>query len=143
MLINDRAENRTEPTVRGTISPAPHNTAYPAGAQGTWLSRPHSTDVWRSVSQSRLLYTLRGRDQPVNGPEITYTDNISAHGACVVSNRPWQTGEAVQVTSLKDKIPMLGKVVYCQKLADERYRIGLNFNSSSVTRSTFRAYSGT
>lgn len=37
-----------------------------------------------------------------NGTELTYTENVSAHGACVVSNRPWQPGEIAEVTALLD-----------------------------------------
>jgi hypothetical protein len=83
------------------------------------------------------------QDQPANGAELTCTDNVSAHGARVVSSRPWQPGEVAQVTSLKDEITILGKVVYCQKLPDDRYLIGLNFHGHRVTWSAYRTYSGT
>jgi len=78
------------------------------------------------------------QEQPINGSEMTYTDNISVNGARVVSTRSWQAGEIVQLTSLKDETTIRGKVVYCQRLVDDRYCIGLNF-----TWSTFRAYSRT
>ncbi len=81
------------------------------------------------------------RDQPANGAEVTYTENVSAHGARVISKRHWQPGEAAQVTSLKDEVAIRGKVVYCQKLPDNRYCVGLNFNGSPVTWSTYRTYS--
>ena len=88
----------------------------------------------------RLAHAL---DSPKNGVEMTYTDNVSAHGARVVSNRPWQMGEVARVTSLKDDSTLFGKVVYCQKLRDNRYCIGLSFvDRTGVTWSTYRAYSG-
>jgi hypothetical protein len=88
----------------------------------------------------RLAHAL---DPPKNGAEMTYTDNVSAHGARVVSNRPWQTGDVARVTSLKDDSTLLGKVKYCQKLGDDRYGIGLNFlDRTGATWSTYRAYSG-
>jgi hypothetical protein len=90
-----------------------------------------------------VVHLARVQDQPVDGAELTYTDNVSAHGARVLSNRPWQTGELVQVTSFKEKVPIRGKVTHCEKRGDKRYSIGLNFNGSRVTWSTFRAYSGT
>ncbi len=80
------------------------------------------------------------RDQPVNGTELTYTENVSAHGARVISKRNWQPGEVAQVTCLKDESTIPGKVVYCQKLMDNRYCVGLNFNGSPVTWSTYRTY---
>ena len=76
-------------------------------------------------------------------PEVTYTDNVSAHGARVVSRRSWQAGDSAQVTSLKDKTTLFGKVVYCQKLPDNRYCIGLNFNDRGVTWSAYKTYKRT
>jgi hypothetical protein len=90
-----------------------------------------------------VVRLTQAQDQPVNGAELTCTDNVSAHGARVVSGRPWQPGEAAQVTSLKDEITICGKVVYCQKLPDDRYLIGLNFQDRRVTWSAYRTYSGT
>ena len=82
------------------------------------------------------------QDPTANGAELTYTDNLSAHGARVVSHRRWQPGDAVHVTSLKDEATMCGKVVYCQKLVDNRYCVGLNFQGRGITWSRYRAYNG-
>ncbi len=81
------------------------------------------------------------QDQPANETEVTYTENVSAHGARVISKRHWQPGEVAQVTSLKDEVAIRGKVAYCQKLPDNRYCLGLNFNGHGVTWSTYRTYS--
>ena len=90
-----------------------------------------------------VVRLTHAQDQPASKPELTYTDNVSAHGARVVSSRPWQIGEVAQVTSLKDEITIRGKVVYCQKLPDNRYLIGLNFHDRRVTWSAYRTYNGT
>ena len=87
-----------------------------------------------------VVQLAHAQSQPLDGTELTYTDNVSAHGARVVSNRPWQTGEAVQLTSLKDTTTLSGKVVYCRKLPDDRYCIGLTFQNHRVTWSAYRAY---
>jgi hypothetical protein len=89
-----------------------------------------------------VVHLIRMQDQPVNGAELTYTDNVSAHGARVVSRHPWQTGDVAQVTSLKDEITLSGEVVYCQKLPDDRYLVGLNFQNRRVTWSMYRNYNG-
>jgi len=83
-----------------------------------------------------------GQGQPGREPELTYTDNVSAHGARVVSNRPWQIGEVANVTSLKDEITISGKVAYCLMLPGSRYFIGLNFQDRRVTWSAYRTFSG-
>jgi len=55
------------------------------------------------------------RAQNRNGTELTYTDNVSRHGACIVCNHPWQPGELAEITSMFDQIAMRGKVVHCRK----------------------------
>ncbi len=89
-----------------------------------------------------VVHLAQAQAQPVNGSEVTYTDNISVNGARIVTSRPWQAGEIVQVTPLREETTIRGKVVYCQKLVDDRYCIGLNFRGRPVTWSTFRTYSG-
>ena len=80
--------------------------------------------------------------QGASGAEMTYTDNVSAHGACVVSNRSWQPGEIAEVTSLLDQIAMRGKVVYCRKNGEDRYAIGLSFQNYAVVWSIYLKYIG-
>ena len=89
-----------------------------------------------------VVRLTHAQDKSASEPELTYTDNVSAHGARVVSSRPWQIGEVAQVTSLKDEITIGGKVAYCLMLPDNRYFIGLNFQDRRVTWSTYRAYNG-
>ena len=90
-----------------------------------------------------VVRLVNGKGQPLKGAELTYTDNVSAHGARVVSNHAWETGEVAQVTSLKDEITISGKVTYCLLLPGNRYFIGLNFQDRRVTWSAYRTYSGT
>src|SRR5260370_42520740 len=71
----------------------------------------------------RLAHML---DPPKNGAEMTYTDNVSAHGARGVSNRAWQMGDVARVTSLRDDSTVLGKVESCHRLGDIPYCIDLN-----------------
>lgn len=78
--------------------------------------------------------------QGANGAEMTYTDNVSAHGACVVSSRYWEPGEVAEVTSLLDEIAMRGRVVYCRKHDEDRYAIGLNFQNCAVVWSIYLKY---
>jgi hypothetical protein len=80
--------------------------------------------------------------QSANGSELTYTDNISAHGACVVSARPWQPGIQVEVKSLKDQVALRGKVVHCEKRGDDRFSVGLTFQGHRVSWSTYNTYAG-
>lgn len=82
------------------------------------------------------------RAQGAEGAELTYTDNVSTHGACVVSNRQWQPGEIAEVTSFSDQVALRGKVVYCRRRGDDQYSIGLNFQNCPVFWSTYLRYEG-
>jgi hypothetical protein len=98
--------------------------------------------------EKRLPIAIVVNLAPINGqsasqPELTYTDNISAHGACIVSSRSWNPGELAEVVSLKDKIALRGKVVHCERRSDARYIVGLSFNGLRVTWATYRTYAGT
>jgi hypothetical protein len=80
-----------------------------------------------------VVHLSRAEDQTPESAELTFTDNISAHGACVISARRWKPGEMAEVTSLNDKIMLVGRVTYCEKRADNRYGVGLNFRDREVT----------
>jgi hypothetical protein len=75
------------------------------------------------------------------GEERTFTDNISAHGARIFSRHPWQPGDEVIVTPLNDETTW-GNVVYCQRLADDRFGIGVKFKDRTVMWSAMRKYDG-
>ena len=77
---------------------------------------------------------------PATEEEKTYTDNVSPHGARVFSRSIWQTGEKVQVTTLKEGSSMCGEVMYCQRLDDDRLCIGLKFQDRPVTWPTMSRY---
>lgn len=87
-----------------------------------------------------LVNLSSGQAQGTNVAEMTYTDNVSAHGACVVSNRQWEPGEIAEVTSLLDQIAMRGRVVYCRKHGEDRYAIGLNFQHCAVVWAVYLKY---
>ncbi len=89
-----------------------------------------------------VVHLARAEDHTPEKAELTFTDNISAHGACVISARRWKPGETAEVTSLNDKIMLMGTVTYCQKRADDRYGIGLDFRDREVTWNTHARYAG-
>jgi PilZ domain len=64
---------------------------------------------------------------PASGEELTYTDNVSANGARVFSRTCWEPGEQVQVTAVKEKSSMRGEVIYCQRLDEDHYCVGLKY----------------
>ncbi len=77
---------------------------------------------------------------PTNEEERTYTDNVSPYGARVFSRCSWHCGEQAQVTAMKDESSICGEVVYCQRLDNARFCIGLKFQEQLVTWSTLSRY---
>src|SRR5215472_16249179 len=75
-----------------------------------------------------VVHLAGAENHTAAGPELTYTDNISAHGACVISSHQWKSGEMAEVTSLNDRITLRGRVAYCAKREESRYYVGLYFN---------------
>ena len=87
-----------------------------------------------------VVHFARAEDHTAGGPELTYTDNISAHGACVISSREWKSGEIAEVTSLNDRITLRGRVAHCAKREEGRYYVGLYFNEQEVTWNPYVKY---
>jgi hypothetical protein len=76
-----------------------------------------------------------------DGAEWTYTDNISAHGARVFSKHVWQPGDEITLTPFKEEMAS-GNVVYCKRIADDRYWIGVQLKDHPITWRAVRRYDG-
>jgi hypothetical protein len=53
------------------------------------------------------------------------TQNVSARGARVVSQRRWYPGDRVGLRSLEDGVSAQGRVVYCVRAEKGKFAIGL------------------
>ena len=76
----------------------------------------------------------------LDAAELTYTNDVSSHGACVISKRSWKIGEMAEVSSLEDERALRGRVIHCEKRSDERYAVGLVFLGDQVTWSRYLRY---
>lgn len=61
--------------------------------------------------------------------EKVQIENISGHGARVYASSPWRLGEKVEITPVAGEPPLRGGVIYCQKLAEERFVVGLELET--------------
>ena len=61
------------------------------------------------------------------GVETTFTENVSARGARVVSSRRWQPGERLCFALLPGDFRATARVVYCHPQRDDEFAIGLEF----------------
>lgn len=53
------------------------------------------------------------------------TENVSTHGARVVSSKPWKRNERLNVHSLPGDFRARARVVYCEPLGVNSFAIGL------------------
>jgi len=61
------------------------------------------------------------------GVESTFTENVSARGARVVSTRRWEHGERLTFASRTGEFRSSARVAYCQPLQGEGFAIGVEF----------------
>ena len=64
------------------------------------------------------------------GLEATFTENVSARGARVISVRHWQKGDSLMLASRTGEFRSSARVGYCQPLHGEGYAIGVEFLDS-------------
>ncbi|OLC90760.1 MAG: hypothetical protein DMG35_05940 [Acidobacteria bacterium] len=61
------------------------------------------------------------------GSESTFTENVSARGARVVSVRRWDQGEHLTFASRTGEFRSSARVAYCQSLQGDGFAIGVEF----------------
>ena len=65
--------------------------------------------------------------------ERTVTENVSPHGARVISKRSWRSGEEALIAPLTGEFPQVGTVVYSRrKNGGGRFCLGVEFPDRSV-----------
>jgi hypothetical protein len=73
---------------------------------------------------------LSSVDQP-SIAESTHTQDISSHGARVITQRVWQPGSALLMKSLRTDFWARARVVYWRSFSSSRFAIGLEFLSQA------------
>ena len=66
-------------------------------------------------------------NERVPGVETTFTENVSARGARIVTSRRWEPDERVLLLTLPGDFRARARVAYCQRNPDAGYAIGLEF----------------
>jgi hypothetical protein len=65
--------------------------------------------------------------QSLPGAESTFTENVSARGARVMSVRKWDINERLTLVSRTGEFRSSARVAYCQPLQGDGFAIGLEF----------------
>jgi hypothetical protein len=71
------------------------------------------------------VYLDGHRDFP--GAESTFTENVSARGARVVSIRRWKKNERLTFISRTGEFRSSARVAYCQPMQGEGFAVGVEF----------------
>jgi PilZ domain-containing protein len=61
------------------------------------------------------------------GKETTFTENVSAHGARVLTTRKWSVNDRLTIATLPGSFRANARVTYCQPVADRGFAVGLEF----------------
>ena len=82
--------------------------------------------------EHRMAATLAGRlesaDAPMASENVTIT-NISSRGASVITHRNWQPHDRAVLIEPTGDFHLDAEVIYCRRLRDDAYAIGLKFLS--------------
>jgi hypothetical protein len=70
--------------------------------------------------------------------EPAFTENVSTHGARIVTRRRWSPGERVQVESARWNFRSTARVAYCEALPSGEFAVGLEFLNSSMPVNALR-----
>jgi PilZ domain len=76
---------------------------------------------------TRVGLELRGPDEPLVY-EITFTENVSRHGARVLSKRRWSPNDSVLVKLPQECLSSRARITYCQPLKGDEFAMGLQFS---------------
>jgi hypothetical protein len=102
---------------------------------------------WFFSQREQILATLRKSEEqrieariptrvglelsgPVEPPiyEIVFTENVSRHGARVVTKRCWRPNDSVLIKLPQECLPSRARITYCQPLKGDEFAMGLQFS---------------
>jgi hypothetical protein len=115
------------PCCRGMISlsfPPPQRQSYNPAQKASrrhMHALPHRTETRTSLNVTVDLSSLDIHTRAQEG----VTENVSAHGARVVTRSSWRPKDHLQVRSLRGNLRSRARVVYCHPLTGGSFAIGL------------------
>ena len=77
-----------------------------------------------------------------NGTERTFTENVCSIGARVLTRWAMEPNERLMVGFLELNLRTQARVVYCQRLLDGRFGLGLQFQGISMSQWMGESFGG-
>jgi hypothetical protein len=78
-------------------------------------------------SPTRVGLELSGPDE-TRTHEMTFTENVSRHGARVVTTRRWSPNDSILVKLPQESLPSRARITYCQPLKGDEFATGMQFS---------------
>jgi len=75
----------------------------------------------------RVGLQLSGPDEPLIY-EATFTENVSRHGARVVTKKRWSPNDSVLVKLHEECLPSRARITYCRPSKGDEFAMGLQFS---------------
>ena len=94
------------------------------------LRAPARDRIERRVSAVYPVYLTSDARQAL--ADTAYTENVSDHGARIISRRKWSPNDRLQVESIRWSFQAWARVAYCQPLPGDEYAVGLQFESQRI-----------
>jgi hypothetical protein len=98
--------------------------------------RKFSTGRFEKRIPSSVPIYLASLEDPRTS-EQTRTENVSYHGARVISKWSWQSGEESIITPLTGELPIVGRVIYCLPREGDCFSVGMEFPDRTVKWATW------
>jgi PilZ domain len=76
---------------------------------------------------TRVGLELSSPDEPLTY-EITFTENVSPHGARVLTRKQWNPNDSILVKLPQESRPSRARITYCQPLRADEFATGLQFS---------------
>ena len=86
--------------------------------------------IEKRIPMAVLVYLVSLEEPRV--AERVLTENVSSHGARVVTKRLWRPGEQQWISPLSGQFQLAAQVVYCHPLPNREYCVGLDFRGHSI-----------
>ena len=64
--------------------------------------------------------------------ELTYTIDVSSHGARVLTKNPWQSNQHLTVRSVQGNLYSQARVAYCQSIDGRFFAIGVELRQPTA-----------
>jgi PilZ domain len=86
----------------------------------------------RLEKRARLTVPLQISSlQDPSAGERTTTENVSSSGVRVLTYRSRNANERLLIKGVKGDLQILARVVYCQRLSDGRFGVGVQFQEAA------------